>query len=323
MRTILHIGLPKTGSTYLQEWLKLNKEKLHQSGIAILSSPAAHRLAVASLNDPTLDGRLDVMEIKGQCELADAIGEVKAKGDDVLVISSEYFYHCNPLAVRDLIDHAGGDTVISVTCFLRRQDRLCASGYVQEVKALGLSKRIPDYGPVPYTSFLDWNNLYETWSEAFACPIKFENFDACGADGELVSTFKRAIGIQHLDTEDLPWRVNEGLSAHLTEFARMMNERAISFDFDLMMKVEQKTALPKFSFDQHVTEMFEEIYRPSNSLLAQRFPGRFDDYSTSGWQPSGIDMTDKLDAEQQARILVHFVSLPAHVEEYRRRLRDR
>ena len=313
MRAILHIGLPKTGSTYLQEWLKLNKEKLHQSGIAVLSSPAAHRLAVESLNDLTLDGRLDVMEIKGQCELAEAIGEVKAKGDDVLVISSEYFYHCNPLAVSDLMDHAGV-SVITVTCFLRRQDRLCASGYVQGVKALGVSKRIPDYGPVPYTSLLDWNSLYETWVGAFApAPIKFENFDACGADGALASAFKRAIGIQHLDTEDLPWRVNEGLSAHLTEVARVMNERGIAFDFDWMMKVQQKTALPKFSFDQHVTQMFEEIYRPSNWLLAERFPGKFDDYSTSGWQPSGTDMTDKLHAEQ----------LSAHIGEYRQKLRDR
>ncbi|NKM54609.1 hypothetical protein GFL21_08755 [Rhizobium anhuiense] len=308
MHVVLHIGLPKTGTTYLQEWLKLNSDKLRQSGVAVLSSVAAHRLAAASLMDSPLSSRADVVAIERDCTLPQAAKEVQDCLGHVTVISSEYFFHCDPSDVRATME-ALGASVSKIICYLRRQDRVCASGYAQEVKALGLAKRVADYGEVSYEPLLDWNRLYEKWETAFPCAtVTFENFESCVANGTLVETFRASIGAAEVETFDLPERVNESLSAHLTEFARMLNEKRTAYDLDRLMDIQSRTKLPPFAFDQTTTRMFETIYLATNQLLTKRFPLKFDEYCISGWRPDGIDMTDRLGPEQQADILFHYVS---------------
>ncbi|NKL63359.1 hypothetical protein [Rhizobium leguminosarum] len=308
MSVVLHIGLPKTGTTYLQEWLKLNNDKLRQSGVAVLSSAAAHRLAAASLTDSSLSSRADVLAIERDCTLPQAAKEMHDYVGHVRVVSSEYFFHCDPSDVRVTMD-ALGVSVSSIICYVRRQDRVCASGYAQEVKALGLAKRIADYGEVSYNPLLDWNQLYEKWETAFpSAAIIFENFESCVANGTLVKTFRASIGATEVETFNLPERVNQSLSAHLTEFARILNEKRSAYDLDRLMDIQGRTKLPPFAFDQATTQLFERIYLPTNQLLAKRFPLKFEEYCTSGWRPNGIDMTDRLDAEQQADILFRYVS---------------
>ncbi len=309
MTAVLHIGLPKTGTTYLQEWLKLNKDRLRQNGLAVLSSAASHRLAAASLRNPAFTSRPDIMAIIRDCQMPEAVEELNGCRGESTVISSEYFFHCNPTDVKNTMDRVGV-SVTKIICFLRRQDRLCASGYAQEVKSLGLAKRVADYGAVSYEPLLDWNHLHEEWTKAFPlADLVFQNFDSCGRNGSLVETFQASIGASEIGTDYPSERVNESLSAHLTELTRMMNEKRLTFDLNRLMEVHKKTKLAPFSFNKAITKAFEIIYLPSNQLLAKRYPQKFDDFGTDGWQPNGIDMTDKLDAEQQADILFRYVSV--------------
>lgn len=310
MTTVLHIGLPKTGTTYLQEWAKLNRETLLQNGIGVLSSEASHRLATASITDPEIIARADVIAINQACSLTEAMDEIKHLGGEANLVSSEYFFTCEPSQVRAAMDDAGV-SVAKIICFLRRQDRACAAGYAQEVKALGSSKRIADYGDPVYTHLLDWNDLHDQWEKAFPdAKIIFENYDACRRGGApLLQTFMAAIEATADDAVDVPVRVNESLSAHLTELARMMNENGQRFDLQLLLEIQSKTKLPPFDFDKKVTRLFQEIYLPGNLKLAERFPGKFEDFCDDMWIPSGIDLTDKLDAKQQEAI-IRYVALP-------------
>lgn len=311
MPAILHIGLPKTGTTYIQEWLKLNSDVLSEVGIATLSSLSSHRLATASMEDSKISSRADVMEIERQWQLREALQELTSCGQRTTLVSSEYFFHCNPDDVKTLLDSAAVP-VSKIVCFLRRQDRISASGYAQEVNHLGSYKRVTEYGDVKYEEPLDWNNLHEKWTNAFPlAEIVLENFDACQATDSLVDTFRIAIGISHLKTKDLATHVNKSLSADLTELARMMNETGAPFHFDRMLEIERHTELPRFSFAPPITRMFEAVYGASNLLLAQKFPLRFDDFCATNWQPAGIDMTDKLDSRRLADILIDFISLSA------------
>lgn len=309
MTVILHIGLPKTGTTYLQEWLKLNRGRLAQEGISAISSAASHRLAAATLSDPALCDRADVVTLRETISLPSAIEEIRSCGSEQSpVISSEYFFHCDPADVARTME-AIGIPVSKILCFVRRQDRISASGYAQEVKTLGMTMRISDYPGISYTPFLDWNNIAETWQKSFpSANTAFHNFDACSADGSLLDIFRSEIGDFGAEPLMLTERVNESLSAHLTEFVRMMNEKQQRTSLSRLMEIQKGTNYPPYSFDQRFTQMFENTYIQSNKTLADRFPGRFDDFCEPGWRPTGIDMTDKLGPEEIARILCDYVS---------------
>lgn len=308
MTVILHIGLPKTGTTYLQEWLKLNRERLAQESIAAISSQASHRFAAEALSDPALRDRSDVVAIRDAISFLSAIEELRTCGERSPVISSEYFFHCDPANVAGMMKTIGVP-VSKVLCFVRRQDRISASGYAQEVKTLGLTTRISHYPGISYTPFLDWNNIAETWQQSFpSANIVFHNFDVCGADGSLLDIFRSEIGDSGAGPLMLAERVNESLSAHLTEFVRMMNEKQQRTSLTRLMEIQKGTNYPPYSFDERFTQMFEETYIQSNKALADRFPNRFDDFCAPGWRPTGVDMTDKLGTEEIARILCDYVS---------------
>jgi hypothetical protein len=305
LSVILHIGVPKTGSTYLQEWLALNAQILAESGVTAISSAAAHRFGVEAFGNEGNGHRSDIAAIRDSCGLEEAIAEVQAAGNGVAVISSEYFHTCPPARVKEIFDGAALE-VTKILCFLRRQDRLCASGYAQEVKALGLSTRLTD---AVYTDLLDWNVLLETWQSAFPdASVVFENFDKCRAESSLVTRFKQAIGIDGIHTDDPQFVSNPSLSAEMTELARLLNERQKSYDLKRLFEIQRHRQFTPFSFNKKLTAQFEELFRPSNERFAKRFPGSFDDYALPGWQPNGKDMTDQLDEHRLAGMLIDFVT---------------
>ncbi len=155
MGLFLHIGLPKTGTTYLQEWLKLNSAVLAKAGLNVVPSLSAHRLAVATLGEE-LSRRPDIVDICSQVSLEQALADAACDG---AIISSEYFSLASPEQVQELFQTVGL-SVSKTIAYLRRQDILSSAGYAQEIKALGTTHEI---GDVIYTDALDWMLLRQSW----------------------------------------------------------------------------------------------------------------------------------------------------------------
>jgi hypothetical protein len=66
MKTLtLHIGLPKTGTTYIQGWLQARRAALADVGVWVPArSIFAHRLACEFIADTRRAARGDVVHIK-------------------------------------------------------------------------------------------------------------------------------------------------------------------------------------------------------------------------------------------------------------------
>ena len=100
-RVFLHVGLPKTGTTYLQDCLWGNKQELAERGVLL---PGRHRRRhlLASLDlrdDPKLARRAGDVEAPWQ----DLVDEASDWDGDV-VISHEFFASAAPEHVQRAVD---------------------------------------------------------------------------------------------------------------------------------------------------------------------------------------------------------------------------
>ena len=198
MTVILHIGLAKTANNSIRAWLSRNRDSLSVGRLYAVSPESSHRLGIAGMADSDDADRIDIKGIRESCSLDDALREIHAVGQTA-VISSEYFSQCCPQRLSKIL--GSGHVVVSgIICYLRRQDHGCASGYAQEVKLLRHSEII---GPAAYTERLNWDHLFESWRAAFPqAAMRFYNFEKCRQTGNLLGTFKQAIGARELPTHD-------------------------------------------------------------------------------------------------------------------------
>lgn len=299
MRLFLHIGLPKTGTTYLQEWLKFNSAALATAGLNVVPSLSAHRLAVATLGEE-LSKRSDIVDICSQVSLEQAMADA---AHDSALISSEYFSLASPKMVQSLFQKAGFK-LSNTIAYLRRQDILCAAGYAQEVKTLGATHTIDE---VSYTDALDWILLRQSWQE-ISTDVTLVNYDLHRHN--LVTSFVQSIGIRDIPISDLPTRFNVSLSAEMTEVARLLNLKSQKFDIETLESVKGRYPGIPFGFSSEVTAKFERLYLDSNRQLAKIYPGEFDDYATENWLSPGQDFAGHMTKEHLAEIMNQIKKTP-------------
>jgi hypothetical protein len=280
MKSFLHIGLPKTGTSSLQEWLRVNSATLAEAGFTVVPLLSAHRLAVATLGE-VLSCRPDIVWIRAQVTLAQALADAAHDG---AIISSEYFSLAEPRAVRDLLQEAGIG-ISKTIAYLRRQDIFCAAGYAQDVKAMGAFDVVTS---ASYTDALDWTLLRKNWQDVSEV-VTLLNYDLHKHD--LMNSFSHALGVQDIPTIDLTERFNASLSAELTEFARILNQKQQSFDVPLLEVVKGRHPEIRFGFSAQVTGEFERHYIESNRKLAEIYPEEFSSFAVENWQSPGEDFT--------------------------------
>ena len=127
VQVYLHAGLPKTGTTTVQNWLVENAPRLRAEGIFTFSkAELAHRLAVEGIKNLERMAEPDIAAIL-EWQLEDAKAELRrAKRDKKIsriVLSSEYFSIADPALVRQQLSAMSLDQV-KIIMVLRRQDRM-------------------------------------------------------------------------------------------------------------------------------------------------------------------------------------------------------
>jgi hypothetical protein len=125
----LHIGLHKTGSTTLQSFLKLNQSLLKENGYLYpfsgLTNSGHHNLPWQLTQDRrfrTKHGTWDDLHL-----------EISSSSVDNIILSSEDFESLNLNSIDDLKNQLQPYNT-KVIVYLRRQDSLIQSVYIQQVK---------------------------------------------------------------------------------------------------------------------------------------------------------------------------------------------
>jgi hypothetical protein len=193
-KLILHVGMPKTGSSYIQGVLNKNHKVIEQNGnIRILGGIKPHLLACYLIDDSRLVTRTDINELKNQyTNDIEELLKTQSANAETVVISSEYFILCGINKLKEYFKSIFES--IEVVISVRRQDKLIASGFNQDVKALGRTSNLT--WDKTSSQHMDYWEYCEKWS-AESIDVKVIDYDYVKKEKEgLLISF---LTILHID----------------------------------------------------------------------------------------------------------------------------
>ena len=223
---VLHIGAPKTASTYLQRRLRTNADLLRKHGVYIPVIPAvatmagnAKLLATVMSRRPSLTFQrgfpeIDVTKLDPAQIVAELLSGWRPNFESI-VLSAENLRPNHARRLRELLPNPARITVI---LFVRRQDRWIDSYFNQMVKTNEVAE--------PISAFVkklcdtegerlcrpDWFANYEAWRNAFGnCRIIFYDEVADNIFGAFAKAadFPRIPGLVDVDRAQVSLNTHE------------------------------------------------------------------------------------------------------------------
>ena len=288
-RLTVHIGAPKTGSTYLQRLLHGNRERLlSEQGILYpevsLRGFGHHDLAFL------INGGYPDWAIPQEKSLATLASELRIavtghRGD--IILSSEDFYlFPQPQALRRLLQDCGAldGRELRILIYIRRQDDVHASWFNQTVKAQGATHTLEECIE-KYFKLWDYNLQLEPWAATLGpgavCVRRFD--PAAFAGGALRSDFLQHAGIVDAGLVPPPDETNLSLNRDLLEFQRRLNRLPLQAvhkrRFHRQLMELSRRSAGQGSFDERPWLTLEQRralmsrYRESNERLSRTWFG--------------------------------------------------
>ena len=206
-RIVLHVGAPKTASTYLQRRLRADPNYLRKHGIYVPVLPAvaamagnAKLLATALSERPSLTfqrafPKIDISALNPADLVSELLKDWRRDSESV-VLSAENFRPNHVNRLRELLPK---DAPCVVVLFVRRQDRWIDSYFNQMVKTNEVHEHISAFVARLCDSDgerlcrPDWFAHYQAWRNAFGnCNVVF--YDEVASD--VFGAFVAAAGLE-------------------------------------------------------------------------------------------------------------------------------
>ena len=276
-RIVLHVGAPKTASTYIQRRLRANAEQLRKHGIYLpVLLEVAEMAGNAKLLAVALSGRvsstfrrafpkIDVNALDPVQIVVELLKDWRSDSES-LVLSAE---NLRPKQARPLRELLPTTTPCVVVLFVRRQDRWVDSYFNQLVKTNEIHEK-----PTTFIERLgrdddehrfcpDWLSHYEVWRNAFGnCEVVF--YDEVASD--VFGAFLEAAGLGPVpDLIDIdPAQV----SLDVYELAYLLDQKG---PIDYPQFIRHKDAAEKASRDLGVRKYCSLLSKEDLARLRERF----------------------------------------------------
>lgn len=232
----LHAGLPKTGTTYLQDTLWANREKLETQGV-LLPGRDRRRHLLASLDirdDPKLANRAGDVEAPWQ-ELVD---DTMAWAGPTAIISHEFFGAASAKQVARAVASLEGCEVHLV--LTARELVGLGTSYWQEWVKNGGAGDVdgfpvsPRYSPVDEWGWgaFDLAGVLERWGTVIP-PERVHIFPVAVGKADPAELWQRFADLVGIETEGLELKEspsNPGLGIVEVELLRRINARLVGFE---------------------------------------------------------------------------------------------
>ena len=280
MKTIyLHIGIGKTGTLSIQNFLAANYELLLSAGINYLGTGRMHHNFAKSFitNIP------HYMEAPANIETTheSILNAISQCDEDVILISSENFPSADPCLVRSFFNEVRGIYNFKIILFVRTQDELIESEYNQLVKVRAEKRTLSEYSDSDF--YGDFMKLASDWEQVFGrdnliCRIyNGANFNALT---DFLNCLSIPINIDIYDSGKSAPVTNSSLGFAALTTKRLLNilqppQEKLLFrppaDLDLLFRDIDVPAILMSSID---ARNFRERYYESNRKFTERYLGQ-------------------------------------------------
>jgi len=224
----LHVGCPKSGTTYLQQILDHNREPLAHAGVLVVGEQHADRVQAAL--QVREDPRWRKLPPARQDMWGALVREIKAWQGPTAVLSYELFSAATAdQAQRALADLAGIEVHVVITA--RDLARSVPSAWQERLK-FGLITALEDWQPpAAEQAGSEWGwrttdpaTVAERWGQSLPpSRVHIVTMPRSRDDGELWVRFAAVCGIQDISVQTALPRVNESLGAVEAELLRRIN----------------------------------------------------------------------------------------------------
>ncbi len=299
----IHIGTPKTGTSYLQRFLKKNAEKLKNKGIYYPCSPnklyypppEQHVSLISSITGHRVSWLDPKYHFPNGEALKQLLEDLEFIEQDKVLISSEVFY--DVFVNKEMIlklKNAFSNFHVKIIVYLRRQDEYLLSYFQQNCK----SGTETSFDFEKMFSYLEDNMNYYKRLTMWGDVIGKENIIVRPFEinqmknRDLAHDFLSAIGINDISDFENVERINESISLEKLFFLMKLNKHLYSFSGNedwntrfLHQKIREqiinmKNILEKGDIGQLLTKEKRGFilckYYEGNKKIAQEFLGRQD-----------------------------------------------
>jgi len=285
---ILHIGLPKTGTTAIQKFLYDNRKKLLEEHSVLypkngIVSIAHHLYAYSQLPGKRKLYEKRIRENINFIEIYNSLmEEIRLLKPKIVILSSENFSLFNKekiIKFKKLFDLP----VDYIICYLRRQDLMVESDYRQVVKAY--DSKLSDHFVKYINRWVERGNYYallSNWREVFPeAEIIPRIYDRkLFPEGNVILDFLSVLGIDMPEARTTKIEANPSLSYQSTLVMRRINEEFNLNDQDrnevvnylLKLDREEGSIIKTFFTLQERLE-FLNRFKESNEKLFREYFG--------------------------------------------------
>ena len=326
----LHVGVPKAGSTTLQHFLETNRAALAERDIVVpkgLSTFNHRKLKLFADDDDVIDnprrakGMLTPQKVRkfrarfeGQFRAEAAQWEPRSN----VVMTCEHLVGITSDSgrerLRGLLDATGHQTRIVV--YVRRQDRVLLSGYVQSVRG-GNTGYFDDYLGTMFDSYYRYDRVLDDWSRSFGeaqmVVRPFERSQLCG--GSIVDDFMSLLGISDLSGFETIPDLTVSLPGPAVEYLRRLNPHIPRWlvtgpneERKLLLRILDRTATgERAALSEERARAIVQEFAAGNAEVARRWLGRSDGVLfREGYEP-GETRLPAIDADEFAALTAHVV----------------
>lgn len=284
----LHIGMPKTGTSFIQEFLYANNEIIQKQGYVFPDFAARYEMVRKERNAHFIiakdDGSFEETYSKG----INKIKSLTEKFDNIILSDATCWKRENHIK-RFVEDMKLLDIQVKIVAYLRRQDLYVQSMWAQKIKE-GAKRKFKEH--IKYEEIA--MRYYERCS-TFSGIVGKENFilgvyekgQLGGIKNDLLTDFLEKVGLKYddefINTDVI---VNSSLNGIYVEVKRMLNKypefkSSVGFVTSSLREIsnEEKdntsySSNRWFSFEEQMNMLSE--YAEENEKVAREFLGRKD-----------------------------------------------
>tara|TARA_Y100001968_G_scaffold333453_1_gene396350 strand:- start:2882 stop:3949 length:1068 start_codon:yes stop_codon:yes gene_type:complete len=276
-KLFLHIGLHKTGTSSIQTALIQNKNNLINEGIFYFND--------LNFFNNILHNDIFSNKLLNKCIIQlENISKTKKNTIQKIIISNEAFSgnpfngYKNIEIIIKYLSEIGKRFDTKIILYLRRQDELMESLYIQSIKE-GETLIFEDFiKTLKYDSF-NWSNYIRVWMQNFSKnQLIVRMYDKKTLkNGDIVSDFANIIESQLLKNDNNYYEENKRYSQGSLEVARMLNQYLNDNDKkyvrSLLEKINTKIRFDSFAlFTKKGRKKVLSYFKKCNTELLNDFP---------------------------------------------------